>query len=392
MIVGVLVLAALAHATAASSARDWVAGVEKKIDTLVHEQGEPPLRPQEPPVGIDFNCPVQTSPSVPTSVHQLRPSDIKVVGAIGDSMTAAFGAEATSILNLSGEWRGDSWTMGGNDDVSTRSTLPNILRQFNPSLYGFSVGKGNQDSAAAFFNVAVSGAIALDMPGQAEVLIGRMAASEAINFNEDWKVINLWIGGNDLCNICNNNPDNLPENYIAYIDDALTTIIQQIPRVYINLVNIIDVSRLAEIDVGACRTYHGIVCGCSTKGEAELALISQTAQRYQELIVSLAAQPRFHSDNFTVEVQPFFIDTQPPTLPDGTVDVSYFAPDCFHFSVKGHNTAGPALWNNMLQAPGSKSLTWNVNPTLMCPSAEAPYLCTSTNNCGRTSAHPKADE
>jgi len=29
-------------------------------------------------------------------------------------------------------------------------------------------------------------------------------------------------------------------------------------------------------------------------------------------------------------------------------DLSYFAPDCFHLSLKGHRAAADALWNNMV--------------------------------------------
>ena len=64
-------------------------------------------------------------------------------------MTAGFGAEATSLLNLIGDWRGDSWPMGGTRSFETLPTLPNILRQFNPDLFGFSTGKGNAQSSVA---------------------------------------------------------------------------------------------------------------------------------------------------------------------------------------------------------------------------------------------------
>lgn len=33
---------------------------------------------------------------------------------------------------------------------------------------------------------------------------------------------------------------------------------------------------------------------------------------------------------------------------NGTVDLTYLAPDCFHFSVKGHHNVATALWNNMV--------------------------------------------
>lgn len=107
-----------------------------------------------------FRC--QVTPSTnpkPTSVHALRPSDIEVIGAIGDSLTAANGAKASTILGLLEECRGVAWNMGGETNDITRSlTLPNILRQFNPSLYGFSTGSGkNSDVAKAVFNMANPG-------------------------------------------------------------------------------------------------------------------------------------------------------------------------------------------------------------------------------------------
>ncbi len=46
--------------------------------------------------GDDFLTPNTTS----TSVHRLRPRDIKVVSALGDSLTAALGSSANSIIGL----------------------------------------------------------------------------------------------------------------------------------------------------------------------------------------------------------------------------------------------------------------------------------------------------
>ena len=41
------------------------------------------------PFDSDFECKLEPSPQVPTSVHKLRPADIKVLGALGDSLTAS---------------------------------------------------------------------------------------------------------------------------------------------------------------------------------------------------------------------------------------------------------------------------------------------------------------
>ena len=55
-----------------------------------------------------FPCPAAKDTTVPTSVHRLRPSDIKCVGAMGDSLTAALGAHAITPIGLLFENRGSS--------------------------------------------------------------------------------------------------------------------------------------------------------------------------------------------------------------------------------------------------------------------------------------------
>ena len=42
----------------------------------------------------------------PLTVHNLRPNDIQCVAAIGDSLTAGLGAQATTPIGLVTEWRG----------------------------------------------------------------------------------------------------------------------------------------------------------------------------------------------------------------------------------------------------------------------------------------------
>ena len=92
---------------------------------------------------------------------------------------------------------------------------------------------------------------------------------------------------------------------------------------------------------------------------------------YQALTKQLIASGRYDNDDqFTVVLQPFMERMAPPTLvtywndvnlyslkielnisylkANGNADYSYFAPDCFHFSVKGHETAAMELWNNMV--------------------------------------------
>lgn len=55
-------------------------------------------------------------------------------------------------------------------------------------------------------NVAVPGAIAQGMPRQSEDLIQKLQDPDLVDldYNNDWKLITFFIGGNDLCRVCQN--------------------------------------------------------------------------------------------------------------------------------------------------------------------------------------------
>eukprot|EP00731_Ephydatia_muelleri_P038255 Em0695g1a len=212
--------------------------------------------------------------------NQLTPADVKVIGAIGDRSQlshCAMGAKAGSILTALTEYRGVSWSIGGDGDVSNTGTLASSETNSNSRL-----------------NVAVSGAVSSELLAQAYTLINKIKADTSININTDWKVITLWIGGNDLCDYCSD-----------------TTALE-------NLIS---------------------------------------SGKYDT------------SDDFTVVIQPFPSGIELP-YKNGEPDKSYFAPDCFHFSTKGHKEMAVGLWNNMLQPVGQKSTDWTLNQAIICPSAK----------------------
>ncbi|KAL8185592.1 UNVERIFIED_CONTAM: Lysophospholipase 1 [Gekko kuhli] len=91
------------------------------------------------------------------NVHKLRPADIRVIAALGDSLTTAVGAQATGLSDLKTAWRGLSWSAGSDGSLENHTTLPNILKKFNPNLSGFSTGT---EKETAGFNRAVGEAMA----------------------------------------------------------------------------------------------------------------------------------------------------------------------------------------------------------------------------------------
>lgn len=83
-----------------------------------------------------FSCPkLPPRNKTTTTVRRLHPQDVSVVLALGDSITAGFGMLGTqsSLLKDLLEYRGLSWSIGGDPDAVT---LPNFLRHYNPKVGG----------------------------------------------------------------------------------------------------------------------------------------------------------------------------------------------------------------------------------------------------------------
>ncbi|XP_067875649.1 phospholipase B1, membrane-associated isoform X2 [Heterodontus francisci] len=329
---------------------------------------------------------------IPTSVHSLRPADVKVIGAVGDSLTAGngIGSKPFDVLDVLTQYRGLSFSIGGDESLRTSTTLPNILREFNPSLTGFSTGKGNQENPRAFLNQAVSGALALDLPAQARRLVNIMKNNSKIDFQNDWKIISLFIGGNDVCNYCTDSAYFSALNFARRIEEALDILHKEVPRAFVNLIEVLQLIPLRHLyqdfQLRCPRTLMRMLCYCVVKpneNSPELQMMTEANNAYQHSTKKLVESGKYDTrEDFTVVLQPFFRHMILPTLENGHPDRSFFAPDCFHLSRKLHTQMSRALWNNMLQPVGEKSDLQDVtaNISLSCPSQDQPFLRTFKNS------------
>ena len=117
--------------------------------------------------------PCQTNNSLPLahSVHELKPQDIGIIAAVGDSITAGVGATASNIMDVFNEYRGVSFVTGGDGYWWNTLTLANILKEFNPKLKGMSFGKtrafvplSKQKGVKIGLNMSISRSLAKDVP------------------------------------------------------------------------------------------------------------------------------------------------------------------------------------------------------------------------------------
>ncbi|WP_411026910.1 SGNH/GDSL hydrolase family protein, partial [Salmonella sp. s55044] len=114
---------------------------------------------------------------------------------------------------------------GGDGTFESNPTIANILRKYNPDLKGYSLETNWWTSPQAGMNVAVPGAVADDLPRQARTLVATMKDDPSIDFENDWKVVTLFIGGNDLCSWCdsegNERAHRTPAAFTGYIEESL---------------------------------------------------------------------------------------------------------------------------------------------------------------------------
>uniref|UniRef100_A0A1B0DDK4 Uncharacterized protein n=1 Tax=Phlebotomus papatasi TaxID=29031 RepID=A0A1B0DDK4_PHLPP len=195
-------------------------------------------------VGIDQKFPCDTqgpgrrSAQVPQSVHQLRPGDIDIIGAIGDSLTAGLGLFATNVLEVFSENRGAQMTIGGQGTWRQFLTIPNILKEFNPNLYGYTESNSLSTHRSSRFNVAEGGAMSRDTPHQARNLVLRMKNDPNVDIKNHWKFVTYFIGGNDFClDMCYDAPEKIVDNHDRELTDVLRTLRDNLPRTMVSIIS-----------------------------------------------------------------------------------------------------------------------------------------------------------
>ncbi|RUS70995.1 hypothetical protein EGW08_021245, partial [Elysia chlorotica] len=270
----------------------------KLYDQWEKEQNEPLS------AGEDFPCPLPRSNENPTSVHKLRPGDIKVLGAVGDSLTAARGA-SLGAFGLLTDFPELSWSIGGKGTFEKHVTLPNIIHKFNPDAVGASLSRNQR-----VFNKARSGAKSDEILNQTIALVEAIKADKDIDFENDWKVVTVFIGGNDICAMCTDYEFYAPENYQKRVKAGVDYLQANLPRTFVNLVELLNVEMVQELGTNLlCKTVHFLVCDCANRPGSEQAQkkLLEYKNEYQKKLGELADLKQYRtSDDFTVVLQPFY--------------------------------------------------------------------------------------
>ncbi|XP_071876921.1 phospholipase B1, membrane-associated-like isoform X1 [Bombus fervidus] len=345
---------------------------------------------KEVPIDVPFPCNVTAgrSSKVPESVHRLKPGDIDVIAAMGDSLTIGAGVTSIYTFEVNIENRGIVGSIGGQGTWRQYLTLPNILKEFNPKLIGYSLRDAISTDPAAQLNVAEGGAMSEDMTFMATYLVNKIKNDPRIDINKHWKLISLMIGSNDFCiNTCGTSPWSMLNDHKIDLINTLRILRDNLPRTFVALIPPPHLKELVAAHQGReslpCFLSSRIECSCmfALQFRDQRPEYYKIIERWQEIDEEVANYPEFHRNDFTVEILPTLKDAKVPLAEDGLTDLSYLNADCFHWSQKLHALYANNLWNNLLEPFGNKSRAFTtLFKKFLCPTSEKPFLTTYKNS------------
>ncbi|KAG7282093.1 hypothetical protein CRUP_023609, partial [Coryphaenoides rupestris] len=211
----------------------------------------------------------------------------------------AIGANASTVLGIPIEFRHVSWSIGGYGSFQDVITLANIIKLYNPSVLGPAPSKTVHGTSAPLsetgFNLAVTGHNTFNLPGQTRHLIDTLRDYEGLKFEEDWKLLTILIGMNDICDYCKDKALFSVDNFIHYMTVSLEMLMNEVQR-----------------PAPGCLLQRSF-CSCLIKpvgSSPELRELVEVNLEFQLLYSN-----RFFRDDFAVVLQPFLKNSDPPRLP-----------------------------------------------------------------------------
>lgn len=205
-------------------------------------------------------------------------------------------------------------------------------------------------------NIAVSGA----QSSFQDVELARLKdQTSALNLGDGWMVVTIFLGENDLCGhleSCGTNAEQQGrvDTFRRNMDRLLGSLVAWRKRLYINLVELFWISRVASVEntslrcelteeiAHECRCLHGSQFNKDERASNAAKLDNVTAGMNGVLVDLAKKYDRIRPD-VGVNVAKTLGRSPIP-------DLSYLSElDCFHPSAKTHHVMSHSLWNSMLR-------------------------------------------
>ncbi|KAI7872653.1 hypothetical protein BDF14DRAFT_1747172 [Spinellus fusiger] len=359
----------------------WVHVLEQFYNTLSYVNGSQPEEECLHKIP-EFTCePFYWEDSIiDRDAYHLRPEDIKSVIALGDSITAGFGMVSGRPPFASvWEHRGKAFSAGG--DLGEH-TLTQFLSHYTVPL-GAPEGVTVPLARGRRLNNAVTGAKAQDLDSQVTRLTRLLKTSNYASLKDEWKVITLFVGANNICLLCTEPITRLPhladaDVFESHVRDVVERLRTEVGKSFVNLVGLFNVSSVYEASKGDayCEFIldpsHLSVCSCIQGNDEQRHAADLVVAEYNVRLEKIATEFRLRNDSqFAVVYQPAFT-----YFPVGDFQQHYLSGfDCFHPNRCANQVMATVLWNNMFSTPAEKKQSFVIEDlTFQCPGPHRPYL------------------
>eukprot|EP01135_Chromosphaera_perkinsii_P012083 Nk52_evm21s2579 gene=Nk52_evmTU21s2579 len=386
-LLGTLILAlALLESSALPAQSPFLVSHGKK------KSGPTAVRTVKSPNPPKFRCPKLPTPPKAKHVRELRPGNVKVVMALGDSITAGFGIEGRRnrfLLNFY-ESRGKSWSIGGDEGAVT---FPNMLKNYSPDLVGYSTGthlaevnylvvKFNEHNPlfSDNMNAALTGGMCRILPSN-EVPYLRARFEMYSNYHQlqdEWKIANILVGANDLCLACFDNGKHFlsGDGYRHFLNETMAELHASFPKLLVAVTQIFNVSQIYTIsqkseEAMRFHRFFPVECQCafdSLNGASFRKKMDERAVEYNKAIRQVGDYwNSLNIPDFGVAVLPTFTNAK---LGDFEIDFISTV-DYFHPSAKAHGFLATSLWSNLLRLPHERKTNFDLHDPLVCPTEDS---------------------
>ncbi|KAI7907152.1 uncharacterized protein BX663DRAFT_426909 [Cokeromyces recurvatus] len=175
------------------------------------------------------------------------------------------------------EYRGKVFSIGGD---SEEYTIPNFLSKYNQEIKGSPIGYTIPLSRGKKLNNAISGAKSQEINQQVTRLVRLLNTAEYKPIKDEWKLITIFIGANNVCVLCEPPITKLPSLANADIFEAnlrhvLERIRNEVKKSFVNLVGLFNVSSVYEASRGdpycefVLDPSHMVICSCIQGNEKQ---------------------------------------------------------------------------------------------------------------------------
>ncbi|CAI5452969.1 unnamed protein product [Caenorhabditis angaria] len=297
---------------------------------------------------IDFNT--------PENVDKVYPHHIKVLGALGDSITAG-------ALSMIDDTRHVEFSfISGNEPIEKQISIYSILQHLRP-----------ENSTLLNYNFAQPGATSEDLMRQATYL-----ASKIETRKQDWKIITIFIGTNDVGNLgLGFAPPIGSEKFRKNIENCLDYIEQMLPNTIVMLIGLPKPQLFLE-----ARSLW--IENKRARSKSSQKALDDLLESYQKVLYDLQEKYSKDRKKFSVVVQPFITEYNIIFTDDkGKPSKIFYSDDIFHPSKLGHSIMAKHLWINIFEPVGKKTTNATLGDfshSIQCISKDNSLIRTPNNS------------